>query len=97
MLLAGFASAGQRRPLEGAVIVVETTKGSFAFDIYPIEAPVTVAHVVALVRSGFYDGQRVHRAILGFVAQRGDPRSRDLDREAEWDRGDVITKMYVRD
>jgi cyclophilin family peptidyl-prolyl cis-trans isomerase len=71
----------------GPVIVVETTKGTFAFETYPVEAPATVAHIVDLVRRGFYDGQRVHRAQPGFVVQWGDPRSRDLSREADWGRG----------
>jgi peptidyl-prolyl cis-trans isomerase B (cyclophilin B) len=69
------------------VIVVETSKGTFAFETYPLEAPKTVAHIVALVKRGFYDGQRVHRAIPGFVVQWGDPRSTDPAREAEWGRG----------
>ena len=72
---------------DGPVIVVETSKGTFAFETYPREAPKTVAHVVALVRRGFYDGQRVHRAIPGFLAQWGDPRSRDPEKEADWGRG----------
>ena len=46
-----------------------------------------MAHVVALVRRGFYDGQRVHRAVPGFLVQWGDPRSRDPDKEADWGRG----------
>jgi cyclophilin family peptidyl-prolyl cis-trans isomerase len=71
----------------GPVIVVETTRGTFAFETYPREAPKTVAHVVALVRRGFYDGQRVHRAIPGFLVQWGDPRSRDAAKEGEWGRG----------
>ena len=71
----------------GPVIVVETSKGAFAFDTYPDEAPKTVAHVVDLVRRGFYDGQRVHRAIPGFVIQWGDPQSRDVTKEAMWGRG----------
>jgi cyclophilin family peptidyl-prolyl cis-trans isomerase len=69
------------------IIVVETTKGAFAFETYPADAPVTVAHIVDLVKRGFYDGQRVHRAQPGFVVQWGDPRSRDLAREADWGRG----------
>jgi cyclophilin family peptidyl-prolyl cis-trans isomerase len=69
------------------VIVVETTRGTFAFETYPREAPKTVAHVVALVRRGFYDGQRVHRAIPGFLVQWGDPRSRDMGKEGDWGRG----------
>lgn len=73
------------------VIVVETTKGAFAFETYPNEAPKTIAHVVQLVRQGFYDGQRFHRALAGFVVQWGDPRSRDLSQEADWGRGDAAS------
>src|SRR4029077_7789604 len=75
----------------GAIIVVETTKGTFAFETYPREAPKTVAHVVALVRRGFYDGQRIHRAVPGFLVQWGDPRSRDTEKEADWGRGPEAT------
>jgi peptidylprolyl isomerase len=71
----------------GPVIVVETTKGTFEFETYPVDAPKTVAHIVDLVKRGFYDGQRVHRALPGFLVQWGDPRSRDLAREADWGRG----------
>jgi cyclophilin family peptidyl-prolyl cis-trans isomerase len=69
------------------IIVVETTKGTFAFETYDSDAPKTVAHVVDLVRDGFYDGQRIHRAVPRFVVQWGDPRSRDLGRQADWGRG----------
>ena len=71
----------------GPVIVVETSKGTFEFETYPEDAPKTVVHIVALVKRGFYDGQRIHRAIPGFLAQWGDPRSRDPELEAEWGRG----------
>lgn len=71
----------------GPIIVVETSRGTFAFETYPNEAPKTVAHIIELVNSGFYDGQRVHRAIPGFVVQWGDPRSRDLSQVSEWGRG----------
>jgi len=71
----------------GPVIVVETSKGTFEFETYANDAPKTVAHVVELVKSGFYDGQRVHRALPGFVVQWGDPRSRDESLEADWGRG----------
>ena len=81
------AAAAQSAAAPGPVIVVETTRGAFAFETYPREAPLTVAHIVDLVRRRFYDGQRVHRAIPGVLAQWGDPRSRDLAREADWGRG----------
>lgn len=87
LLLAPVALRAQTGP----VIVVETTKGAFAFETYDNEAPKTVAHVVQLVRQGFYDGQRVHRALAGFVVQWGDPRSRDTSREADWGRGDAAS------
>jgi cyclophilin family peptidyl-prolyl cis-trans isomerase len=69
------------------LIVVETSKGTFAFETFPNEAPRTVAHVVGLVQSGFYDGLRIHRALAGFVVQFGDPQTRDLTRRARWGKG----------
>ena len=83
LLLAALLAAQAAAP----IIVVETSKGTFAFETYPNEAPKTVAHIVDLVRRGFYDGQRIHRAVPGFVVQWGDPRSRDLSQQAEWGRG----------
>ncbi len=69
------------------LVVVDTSKGSFSFVTFPNEAPRTVAHIVDLVKAGFYDGQRVHRAIPGFVIQFGDPQSRDLSTRELWGRG----------
>ena len=91
LVLATVAVAGVWRTLSAQrsapLIVVETTRGTFAFDTYPREAPLSVAHIVQLARSGFYDGQRVHRAVPGFVAQFGDPQTRDLDKRSVWGRG----------
>ena len=79
------ASAQDRVDLP--VVVVETSKGTFSFEMFPDEAPITVAHVSALVRAHFYDGQRVHRAQPGFVAQFGDPQTRDPGKREVWGRG----------
>jgi cyclophilin family peptidyl-prolyl cis-trans isomerase len=99
VLLAGLVVAAPLRPSKAlaersgqdraaaVVIVVDTARGSFALETYLNEAPKTVAHIVDLVKGGFYDGQHVHRAEPGFVVQWGDPRSRDLSRRAEWGRG----------
>jgi len=73
----------------GPVIVVETSKGTFSFETYSNDAPKTVAHIVDLVTHGFYDGQRIHRAIPGFVVQWGDPQSRDASKQADWGKGDA--------
>lgn len=69
------------------VVVVETSKGSFEIEMFPEDAPKSVVHVIDLVKRGFYDGQRIHRALPGFLVQWGDPRSRDTAQESEWGRG----------
>jgi cyclophilin family peptidyl-prolyl cis-trans isomerase len=91
LVVALLAPAHAVMAQSGPVIVVETTKGAFAFETYPNEAPKTVAHVVKLVQDSFYDGQRIHRVLPGFVVQWGDPRSIDLRKESEWGRGDAAS------
>lgn len=81
------AQVPPRPPKPIPIIVVETTKGTFAFETYPNEAPKTVAHIVALAQKGFYDGQRVHRALPGFLVQFGDPQTRDMSLRDRWGRG----------
>ena len=88
-LLALAAASASAQAGAGPVIVVETSKGTFSFETYPNEAPKTVAHIVELVRKGFYDGQRFHRAVQEFLIQWGDPRSRDTSRRADWGKGDA--------
>ena len=56
----------------------ETTKGTLVAELYPAEAPKTVANFEKLANSGFYDGVKFHRVIPDFVVQGGDPYSRDL-------------------
>jgi len=68
-------------------LMVDTAAGTFTIETYPLEAPLTVAHIVALAKAGFYDGLRVHRALPGFVVQFGDPQTRDESKRASWGRG----------
>jgi len=74
-------------PGAGPVIVVETEKGTFEFETYPNEAPKTVAHIIGLINKRFYNGQRFHRVIPGFVAQWGEPLTRDMTKEKLWGGG----------
>jgi cyclophilin family peptidyl-prolyl cis-trans isomerase len=83
-VVAGSVAAAQA---PAPVIVVETSRGAFSFLTYPEEAPATVAHVIALVNKGFYDGQRVHRALPQFLVQFGDPQTRDPSHRELWGRG----------
>jgi len=87
LLCVSVAAAQEEVP----VIIVETAKGTFELETYPSDAPKTVAHIVALVRQGFYDGQRIHRAQPGFVVQWGDPQSRDPGKERDWGRGQAAS------
>lgn len=80
-------SSERAATIAGPTIAIETDKGVIEFETYPDDAPKSVAHVVALVEQGFYDGQRIQRAEPGFVVQFGDPQSRDLDKRARWGRG----------
>lgn len=68
-------------------VVVETARGRFAIELFQQDAPVSVAHIVKLVREHFYDGQRVHRVLPGFVVQFGDPQTRDVALRDIWGKG----------
>jgi peptidyl-prolyl cis-trans isomerase B (cyclophilin B) len=82
------AAPAETTPGAGPIVVIETIKGTFEFETYPDDAPKTVAHVLALVKKGYYNGQRFHRAVPNFVVQVGDPQSRDMSRREWWGRGE---------
>ena len=73
-------------PVPGPVVVMETTKGTITMELYPGEAPKTVENFVNLVKSNFYNRQHFHRVEKGFVAQVGDPDSKDLKNKDTWGR-----------
>ena len=77
----------QQKPPAGPVIVLETVKGVIEFETFPEDAPKTVAQILALVKKGFYNGQRFHRAEKNFVIQIGDPQSRNMTYQDYWGRG----------
>ena len=52
---------------------METEKGTIILELFPNEAPGTVANFEKLANSGFYDGLTFHRVIPNFVIQGGDP------------------------
>ena len=74
---AGFA---QDMPADGPGpnLVIEVadeggaSKGQIVLDLYADKAPAHVERIVALAKSGAYDGVVFHRVIDGFMAQTGD-------------------------
>ncbi len=47
--------------------------GTMYLELYPDQAPITVANFVKLANENFYDGLTFHRIISGFMIQGGDP------------------------
>jgi len=53
-------------------LVLETSKGEVALQLFPDAAPNHVARIKELAREGAYDNVVFHRVIDGFMAQTGD-------------------------
>jgi len=66
---------------------LHTTKGDVVIELYRTETPVTTANFLELADEGFYNGIRFHRIIADFMAQVGDPLSKDLNQQARWGTG----------
>jgi cyclophilin family peptidyl-prolyl cis-trans isomerase len=58
-------------------VKLRTSQGDILVELFENEAPNTVANFISLVEKGFYDGTQFHRVLPGFVAQGGDPLSKD--------------------
>lgn len=56
--------------------VISTSKGDIRLDLFPEQAPVTVANFVNLAQRGYYDGLPFHRVIDDFMIQGGCPQGR---------------------
>lgn len=55
-------------------VIIEMENGKkMTVELYPKEAPITVANFLKLVDDGFYNGLIFHRVISGFMIQGGDP------------------------
>lgn len=72
-------------PAKEATLV--TTKGEITIELFRDEAPLTTANFVDLASSGFYDQVVFHRVIEDFMAQVGDPLSKDENAKSRWGTG----------
>lgn len=75
LTLAFPLSAHQTTPTRQAV--VETSHGTFVFELRDDKAPRHVAHFVAKAREGAFTGTTFHRVIKLGLIQGGDPLTRD--------------------
>ena len=61
----------------GPIIRITTERGVFDAQLFPDAAPKHCERILRLVEEKFYEGIRFHRIEPKFVAQVGDPKSRD--------------------
>lgn len=60
-------------------VTIETNLGNIELELYPDQAPKTVANFVKLAEANFYDNTKFHRVIKGFMIQGGDPYTKGED------------------
>lgn len=75
------------QPIAATQVTLKTTKGDITFKLFRDEAPLTTLNFLTLAKQGFYDGVVFHRVIPDFMAQVGDPLSKDASKEAQWGSG----------
>jgi peptidyl-prolyl cis-trans isomerase B (cyclophilin B) len=63
--------------LTKAVVVFETSMGALKFKVDPVHAPLTSRNFVRHAEKGTYTGMSFHRVLRGFMAQGGDPNSKN--------------------
>ena len=54
-------------------IVMTTSKGEIALNVFASKTPMTAANFLNLAQKGFYNGLTFHRVIADFMIQGGDP------------------------
>ncbi len=68
-------------------VIIKTNKGDVHATIYASKVPMTAANFINLAQRKYYDGIVFHRVIPDFMAQVGDPQSRDPQKKARWGTG----------
>ena len=66
---------------------ITTNKGDITFTLFADKVPLTVTNFLTLAKSGFYDGIKFHRIIPDFMAQAGDPLTKDPSQKDMWGTG----------
>lgn len=74
-------------PIAGTKATITTTKGDVVIELFTDKAPLTTRNFLTLASEGFYDGIVFHRVIPDFMAQVGDPLTKDLSKQAQWGSG----------
>jgi len=73
--------------IQATQVTLTTNKGDIVFEIYPDKVPLTTQNFLNLAKDGFYDGIVFHRVIEDFMAQAGDPLTKEEGKEGMWGSG----------
>ncbi len=74
-------------PIEGEEVTLTTNKGPIVIKLFRDQAPLTTTNFLHLVNDKFYDEIVFHRVIADFMAQVGDPLTKDPNMKARWGTG----------
>lgn len=83
----GMKTLSDFKKIEAKEVTLTTTKGDITFEIYTDKVPLTAQNFLNLAESGYYDGIVFHRVIPDFMAQVGDPLTKDESQKAMWGTG----------
>lgn len=75
---------------------IETRRGVIELQLELVDAPLTVSTFVEQVRSGLFNGLRVHRLVPGFVVQTGDPRGDGTGGAGYTQRDELSPRPFLR-
>lgn len=74
-------------PIKATQATLKTTKGDIVIELYRDKAPLTTLNFLNLAQDGFYNGIVFHRVIENFMAQVGDPLTKEPGMGARWGTG----------
>ena len=71
LTLISFSTFAQHTTTANPTAIIKTNKGDISLELFPAQAPVTVANFIKYAQSGFYDNTIFHRVIKRFMIQGG--------------------------
>ncbi len=79
-----FSAIAQQGVVSNPKATIKTNKGDITLELYPAQAPITVANFIKYANSGFYDNTIFHRVIKRFMIQ-GGGFNKDMQRKTTFD------------
>ena len=71
-------ATAKQTPITKSWAELRTDRGMIRIELYPAQAPLTVANFINLARRGFYDGLIFHRVIAGATVEGGCPLGKGI-------------------